>query len=226
MKRPATLPWEMPQPAFPTPSMIGYGVRLRGLAKDVVTEDSFRQGMTIRKWVDVEKRNLHPRVYVARGYHNNYVTPGTQVPRDPSLLGIEIGKLACGVGEGASQVLDDVKDAVSDIGETVKDVAVTLGKILGGAVAGFSRFGNPLAGAIGGLIAGIAEANASDAEHEPSADDWRKREEEHAPERGKYGKVLTPPEEPNPLVTNDPDPAKNETAARSSSGPEAARQAR
>lgn len=208
IKRPATLPWEMPQPVFPVPSTIGYGVRLRGLAKDIVTEDSFKQGMTIRQWVDVEKSGFHPRVYVARGYHNNYATPGTQVPRDPSLLGIEIGKLACGVGEGASQVIDDLKDTASDIGETAKDIALTLLKMLAGA-----QVGGPW-GALGGLIAGIAEAVASDADHEPTADDWRKREQEHAPERGTYGLVLTPPEVPNPLVISDPDPTKNETAAR------------
>jgi hypothetical protein len=107
VKRPATLPWEAPAPVFPEPSYVGYGVRLRGLGKDVVSQDTFKQGMTVIKWTDIEKdtsSGFHPRVYVARGCHNNYATPGTHVPRDPTLLSIDIGSLACGVGEGASAV--------------------------------------------------------------------------------------------------------------------------
>jgi hypothetical protein len=211
VQRPATLPWEMPQPVFPTPSRLGYGVRLRGLAKDIVTADSFKQGMTVHRWDELEKNGLHARVYVARGYHNNYATPGTQVPRDPSILGIEVGKLACGVGEGASAISDTVKDTLADAGETVKDVLITLAKIVAGAAAG-GPFGVPLLGAIGGLIAGIVEANASSAPHQPSADDWRVREQEHPPDDNNYGLVLTPPEVSDPLDRANPDPAKRENA--------------
>ena len=205
--RPATLPWETPLPVFPTPRVVAYGARLRGLAKDVLRGESFRQGMTLQRWDDVETSGLHPRVYVARGYHNNYVGPGKQPPADPSLATVQVGILACGIGESASQAVDDVKDVGSDIVETVKDAAVALGKIAAGAKVG-ALFGVPLIGALAGALAGIAEAIASDADHQPSADDWRKREEEHAPDRGTYGLVLTPLEVPNPL-----DPAKNETAA-------------
>jgi hypothetical protein len=111
VKRPSPLPWETPgQPVFPEPSHVGYGVRLRGLGKDVVSQDTFKQGMTIHKWTDIEKDSssgFHPRVYVARGYHNNYATPGAHVPRDPTLLSINIGSIACGVGEGASAISDE-----------------------------------------------------------------------------------------------------------------------
>jgi hypothetical protein len=208
--KPLTLPWETPNPTFPDPARVAYGVRLRGLAKDVADSEHLKQGMTMKAWKDVEHTGHHPRIYVARGYHNNYVAPGEHIPRDPTELSVELGKLACGVGEGASQLLADVKDTVKDAGETLKDVALTLVKIFAGAALGAS-FGNPLAGALSGLAAGLAEANASSADHAPSADDWRKREIEHCPKRGQYGLVITPEDVPEPLIS-DPDPLKNETA--------------
>jgi hypothetical protein len=213
VKRPATLPWETPQPTFPEPSRVGYGVRLRGLAKDV-SETFFRQGMTIRDWHDeVEKSGLHPRVYVSRGYHNNYSTAGTQPPTEATLGSIAIGSLACGVGEGAAAIGSEIKDAVADAGDVAGDVALTLAKMLAGAEIGFALGPlGALGGAVGGLVAGIVEANASSADHEPSADDWRQREEEHAPLPGKYGLVVAPADVPNPLETKNPDPARNETA--------------
>jgi hypothetical protein len=209
VKHPFKLPGEPADPPFPPPSRVGYGVRMRGLAKDVVSSDTFKQGMTIHKWTEVEKHGNHPRVYVTSGYHNNYATPGEQVARDITLLNLEIGKIACGLGEGLSAITDEIKDTVSDAGETVKDVAVTLLKILAGA----ALFSNPIVGAIVGLAAGVAEASASSADHQPSADDWREREKEPGPVRGKYGLVLTPLGVPNPLVAH-PDPAQNETATQ------------
>jgi hypothetical protein len=211
VRKPLTMPWESPIPAFPVPDRVGYGVRLRGLAEDVAQSEHLKQGMTMFEWKNVEHFGNHPRVYVARGYHNNYVTPGDHVPREATMLGIEVGKLACGTGEGVSQLVDDVKDTVGDVGDTLEDIAVTLVKVIAGAAFG-AKFGLPLVGAIGGLAAGLAEASASSADHSPSADSWRQREVEHGPERAKYGLVLTPSDVPDPLV-HDPDPAKNETAA-------------
>lgn len=208
--KPAKLPWEEPNPAFSEPAHIGFGVRLRGLGKDVADSEHLKQGMTIQEWKNVEHIGNHPRVYVSKGYHNNYATPGVQPPRDGSMASIEIGKLACGIGEGVSQIVDKIDDKVSDVGETVKDIIVSLAKIFAGAAIG-ARFGNPLAGFIGGLASGIAEANASSATHNPTAEEWRKKELEHAPIRGDYGLVITPKDVPEPLI-NDTDPLKNEAA--------------
>ena len=56
VKRPGTLPWETPTPTFPTPSRVGYGIRLRGLAKEV-SPTMFQQAMTIHDWdTEVEKK--------------------------------------------------------------------------------------------------------------------------------------------------------------------------
>jgi len=208
--KPLTLPWETPNPTFPPPALVGYGVRLRGLAEDIADTEYMKQGMTIRKWDDVEKNGNHPRVYVSHGYHNNYVTPGEQVPRDPTMLNLEIGKLSCGVGEGLAEFGDTIDDAMSDIKEAFSDVFLTLAKIFTGYSIG-ARFGNPSAGAIAGLAAGLAEANSSSADHNPSAEEWRKKEIEHAPQRRFYGLVITPADVPHPLIS-DPDPLKNETA--------------
>lgn len=216
VRKPATFPWEVPSAPFPAPDRVAYGVRLRGLAEDIADDEHMKQGMTMAEWKNVEHHGNHPRVYVSRGYHNSYVAPGEQVPRDPTLLGIAVGKLACGVGEGASQIGDDVKDALSDAGNTVEDVAITLAKVLAGAAIGGS-FGLPLVGAIGGLAAGLIEAASSSADHEPTADDWRKNELEHGPVRAQYGIVITPAEVPQPLK-QDPahvdDPDKHEVATQ------------
>ena len=113
-----------------------------------------------------------------------------------------------------SALVDAAKDVGADLKEDAKDIAVTVVKMLAGAEigAGFGPFG-AIAGAVGGFLAGFAEGSASSADHQPSADNWRQREEEHGPPAGNYGVVITPPEVPQPLETTNKDPTKNEIAA-------------
>ena len=206
VKKPATFPWDQPNPPFPDPEYVGYGVRLRGIMDQAVEDTTlFRQGMIIRPWMETEKLGQHPRVYVANGYHNNYSRAGMQPPLNATLFGLQIEKLGCGVTEGVDQIIDEVKDTWSDVKETSKDVAVVVAKIAAGAKIG------GLFGAVVGLMAGIAEALSSSADRERTPEEWKRLEEEHGPEPQRYGLILTPPEVPLPVKTNDPDPAKNDT---------------
>lgn len=205
IKKPAIFPWEQPNHPFPDPEYVGYGVRLRGISDQAIDDATlFRQGMNIRPWIDVEHIGQHPRIYVANGYHNNYSRAGTQNPINANIFGFEIEKLACGAVEGVDQIIDEVKNSWSDIKETAGDVGVTVAKVAAGSrIAG-------IWGALGGFIAGIVEALSSSADHERSPEEWKGLEEEHGPQPQHYGLILTPPEVPKPVYTDDLDSTKND----------------
>jgi hypothetical protein len=189
-------------------------VRLRGLGQDF-QPDLFKQGMIVRSWNQTPKIGNHARVYVAKGYHNNYSEPGDHDPAGAELLGIPLPQIVCELTEELDEQVNGVKETLDDIGETVKDVAITIAKVAAGAAVGGGLFGplGAMAGALGGAIAGIVEAVSSSNTDDVPAEEIRKElEREPGPPDKRYGLVLKPEDVGDPLI-HDSDPAKNETAA-------------
>lgn len=216
IRRPAILPWEQGG-AFDQPLYIGYGVRLRGIAEDI-SPNLFTQGMVVRRWDDAPHIGTHPRIFVAKGYHNNYWRGGDHSPPDPKILNIAVGKISCEISEEIDEGVNSIIEALEDVAETSKDIIVTVAKIVAGGGIGFDLFGPPgaLIGAAAGAIAGIAEAlSTSNTDDVPSEEVRQELEKEPAPPVGRYGLVLKPSEVADPLF-HDPahrdDPEKDETA--------------
>jgi hypothetical protein len=213
VRKPAVLPWD-PGGSFEQPTHVGYGVRLRGLGKDF-QPDLFKQGMIVRSWNQTPKMGNHARVYVAKGYHNNYSEPGDHDPAGAELLGIPLPQIVCELTEEVDEKVNDVKETLEDIGEVAKDVTITIAKVAAGGAIGGSLFGplGAMAGAIGGAIAGVIEAvSSSNTDDVPSEEIRKELEREPGPPDKRYGLVLTPADVGDPLI-HDADPAKNETAA-------------
>ncbi|TQJ30261.1 hypothetical protein [Microbacterium sp. SLBN-146] len=220
--RPLTLPWEAPGNPFPDPSHVGYSARLRGVSK-YLTPDLATTGMFIREWKDASRLGLHPRAFVAKGYHNNHPQPGSQPPANFELLGVPVEELGCGLLESLQDVKEDVEDFIDDLGDFAEGAGITIAKAVAGASigAGFLGIGAAL-GAAAGLAAGIAEALAgSDDDDRPTPEEIAAAEEEHAPDReAGYGTVLAPEGLADPLTQI---PRESATEIRRWLGPPSAR---
>jgi hypothetical protein len=211
IKKPAVLPWDHGG-SFESPLYVGYGVRLRGLGKDFAPS-LFKQGMLIRPWSQTPRIGDHPRVFVARGYHNNYSEAGDHDPADSSLLGIPLPQIVCDLTEEVDEAANSVQETLDDIGETIKDIMITEAKIVAGAAGGFGLGGfvGSALGAMAGAALGIFEAlSSSNTDDVPGEEVRKELEREPGPPDKRYGLVLTP-DGVDPLF-HDPDPAKNETA--------------
>ena len=213
VRRPKLLPWEHGTP-FPEAERVFYSVRLRGVAK-ALAPDMFKLGMLEYAWTGVERvppTSTHHRAYVARGSHNLYRNAGEQPRTEPTALGFPIEEYSCGAVNMVDQVVDDINEFVDDVGETAKDVLVLWAKVAAGAAIGS---GIPLigtaVGALGGAIAGLVEAFSSSSD-QPSPPPTTGTD--YGPPPQQYGVVLTPPELSQPLVTDNPNPNKNETARK------------
>jgi hypothetical protein len=217
VQRPAVLPWD-PGGTLPQPIHVAYGVRLRGIAEDVMPS-LFKQGMIVRDWPGETPhipQTTHPRVFVTKGYHNNYPAAGDHNPAEAELLVIPIGKLTCDVTEEIDEQVNDFKETLEDIGETAKDIGITIAKSLAGAAIGAGILGpvgagiGALAGGVAGLIEGLATSNTDDL---PSEEVREALEREPGPPPGRYGLVLSP-DGVDPLLPAPPGqpPAAAETA--------------
>jgi hypothetical protein len=182
---------------------------MRGLAKDIAP-DTFRQGMTIRRWDQISRPpdSVHPRVFVTKGYHNNYSIHGDKDPTEGVLLGvIPLDRLTCSIVEGFDKVVNDIKEAADDVGETAKDIAVTLAKMVAGSGIGL-KIAGPLGaglGALAGIAAGVFEGLSTSNTDDVPAEDIRKAlEREPGPKLGQpYGVVVRPDDVDNPLLPPD-----------------------
>ena len=221
VRQTATFPWEQ-QSAPPQPLYAAYGARLRGIAKDLLSgSDLFAQGMVVRPWdrVSCAPNSTHPRVFVTKGYHNNYSTFGDKEPAQGVLIkAVPIDKLSCGVTEAIDEVANEIDESMQDVLETLKDAGVTLAKMVAGAGSGFG-WGGPLgaglgaiAGAAAGIFEGLATSNTDDI---PSEDIRKDLEREIGPKPGTpYGLVLKPDDVSNPLLPPQPGhPELDESAA-------------
>jgi hypothetical protein len=207
IKKPAPLPWDSGG-TFQPPLYVGYGVRQRGLSKDIFP-DLIKQAMVIRPWDEVPRipGSNHPRVFVTKGYHNNYSQPGDKDPVESDLV--------CEITQEADASSDEFKGTLEDIEETLKDYVVTVAKIAAGSAAGFGIGGFPgsAIGAMAGAIAGIAEAlSTSNDEDAPTEDAGKGLEREPGPPPGQYGLVLKPPGVDALLPPDAAHPENNETA--------------
>jgi hypothetical protein len=212
IRKPATLPW-LPGGHFEAPIYAAYGVRLRGIAKKFLPA-LFKQGMLVQTWDKTRRIGNHPRVFVAKGYHNNYHEPGDHAPAASNLLTIPIGEISCEVTEELDEAVNDIEEFLEDVGEVAKDVSITIGKILAGAAAGVGLLGFAGAawGAAAGAVAGIIEAvSSSNTENVPSEDVREELEKETGPVDRRYGLVLTPAGV-NPLLPDPKNPENDETA--------------
>jgi hypothetical protein len=207
IQQPATLPWDHGG-AFPQPLYVGYGVRLRGLSKEVFP-DLFKQGMIIRPWGDVQRipGTFHPRVFVTKGYHNNYSLPGDKDPSEGELLSIPLEHLVCEITEEVDEVANDAKETLEDIEETFKDSVITIAKIVAGSAIGFGLGGGlgSALGAFAGAVAGVIEAlSTSNTDDVPSEEIRQGLEREPGPPDRSYGLVLKPADVANPLLPPAP----------------------
>jgi hypothetical protein len=202
LQKPAVLPWE-PGGSFINPLFVGYGVRIRGIAKDVAP-NLFKLGMIIRPWATASRIGLHPRVFVTEGYHNNNFEPGDRDPFQEDFVGTKLAELTCEVVEEGDKFVQDVKNALRDIGHAAADVAVTIAKVYAGASAGFGLGGFPgaLLGAIAGAAAGVAEALSTSSTDDVPDKDTRKllEREPGPPQTGGYGRVIKPVDVADPLT--------------------------
>jgi hypothetical protein len=217
VRQSATFPWEGPAPP-PVPLYVAYGVRLRGVAK-YISPQMFSQGMVVRPWDQVSKlqNSVHPRVFVTKGYHNNYSTHGDKDPVEGKFIGLPIEKLACGITEEVGDAVDEAEETLEDVGETLKDIGVTLAKMVAGAGIGMG-IGGPLGagiGALAGIGAGILEGLATSNTDDVPPEEVRKAlEREIGPKQGTpYGLVLKPDDVANPLLPPEPGhPERDESA--------------
>ena len=219
--QPAAFPWEAPGTPLPTPSHVGYSVRLRGVSRKLVRELA-TTGMLMRTWDQVSRIGMHPRVFVAKGYHNNYPQPGPQPPANLAVLGLGLEELSCEVLGIYQDVKEDVEDALDDLGDFAEAAGITILKAVAGAGIGAS-IGGPFGAAIGaaaGLAAGIIEAIVgSDDDDRPTDQEIEAAEMEHAPDLAGYGIVLKPADVANPLV-GDTEPPESALVVRTWLGTE------
>jgi hypothetical protein len=212
VKKPAVLPW-LPGGQFEAPIYSAYGVRLRGLGEQFLPT-LFKQGMLVKPWAQTSRIGNHPRVFVAKGYHNNYHEAGDHAPAEPRLLSIPLAEIACEVTEEVDEAVNDVEEFLEDVGEVAKDVTITVAKIAAGAAAGVGLLGfaGAALGAAAGAIAGIIEAvSSSNEENVPSEEVRKELEKETGPVDKRYGLVLTP-SGIDPLLQDPQHPENNESA--------------
>jgi hypothetical protein len=121
------------------PLYLGFGQRTRGNCKenleymqpivDIIAGpmQMFWQRMEVAAWDAVTKApgTLHPRIYVTRGTHNLYVSPGNHNPGEIPIFG-KACELVSDVDKGVGDVVDTVEDAFDD----VKDSAIIVTKAL------------------------------------------------------------------------------------------------
>ncbi len=194
--RPAAFP--LTPAAFPEPKYIGYSVRTRGVLENVrVLRPLLRQGMQVYSWEagEVGRVGRHPKVFVAKDSHNNYVDPG---PKDPP--SITLGNNFCEVTDRALEAIRGLESTVRTTA-TVTAFVTKLGAGCGIGAAIGAPFGG-VGGAIGcgigalvGLIAAIVEAVVinSGGSSAPVRDAAREQaERDQAPEEGRFGLVLAP----------------------------------
>lgn len=211
--KPLVLPWEPPGSPFPTPSHVGYSVRLRGVSRHL-NPGAATTGMMVRQWQDVSRLppgdGLHPRAFVASGYHNNHPQPGKQPPANFTLLGVPIEELGCGLLEDIQDLKEDFQEVLDDVGDFLEAAGITVAKALVGAQIGASIGGIGAAvGAVAGLAAGIIEAIVgSDDDDGPTPQELAAAEAERPPERAEgYGTTLKPENLSNPLTEDPPESA-------------------
>lgn len=121
------------------PIYLGFGQRTRGNCPDNLKYmqpivdiiagpmQLFWQKMEVVPWDAVTKApgTLHPRIYVTKGTHNLYVSPGNHNPREIPIFG-EACELAGTLDEG----VDDVVTTVENTVDGVRDAAVAVTKAL------------------------------------------------------------------------------------------------
>jgi hypothetical protein len=216
----ATFPWDGAAPP-PTPLYMGFGLTLRGVADALVDSEMTRNTFRILPWNEVERmgtNSTHPRVFVTRGYHNNYSRFGDHDPPEIEFFSIPVEKLTCGALETFDKVKQDVTDAVDDVGDFFEDIGVAIAKVAAGAALGF-QFGGPagyLAGAAAGLVGGLVEAlSSSGSDDHPDDAAWNALEREAGPDPENFGLVLKPSDVANPLSpTIEGRPGKQEQASQ------------
>jgi hypothetical protein len=205
IQKPTVLPWDQ-SGSFPAPQFVGYGVRIRGLAKDVAPS-LFKLGMIIQPWDTTSRIGLHPRIFVTQGYHNNNFVPGDRDPFEQEFLGTNLAELTCEATEAGDEFVRKLEGIARDIGHTVVDIAVTIAKVYAGASAGFGLLGpaGVVIGALAGAAAGIAEALSSSSTDDVPDKDTRQllEREPGPPATGSYGRVIKPDDVADPL-THEP----------------------
>lgn len=201
VRKPATWPWEGGD-ELPAPDWIGYGRRGRGPA-EVIAPDLLRTQMNIHPWSEIFRVGRHPKVFVSKGSHNNYVLPGPHEP--PSISGDD---LACGAIDEVSDAIDEVEQMIEDIKDVIDDILVFVAKAAAGCAIG-AIFAGPIGcgiGAVVGAIAGGIEGSQTGSDNDSSTLDESAVEElerDHPPDQDDYGLVLTP----ETLTNNLPDGA-------------------
>jgi hypothetical protein len=107
-----------------------------------------RIGMTVHRWEDVNRVGEHPKIFVSRGTHGNYLTPGPQPhPLQPFTPGdLDLNQGTCAQIETLDEVIaggEEVnipgKDA--DIGLLIVVGILTFGVSLWTTHTGYSSFG-------------------------------------------------------------------------------------
>jgi tetrahydromethanopterin S-methyltransferase subunit G len=140
---------------------------------------------------EVRRVGTHPKVFVARVTHNNYPVPRVHEP-----LAIPISDELCGVTEDVDEEVRERLDDLEESVDTVKSVVVTVAKVAAGLCVGaiFGPLGCTIGAAVGGIAAAIEAAAASSDDESDPVDDAvaEEMEQDHPPDEGAYGLVLTP----------------------------------
>lgn len=199
--KPADLPWEAPGAVFPPPSHVAFGVRLRGLSEDLFG-DMMKQAMVVRTWNEVHQipGTNHARVFVTRGYHNNYSDAGDQQPVQAEFFGIPVDELSCSAVSGIQKIKQDIEDGWDDFTTTVADIAVLRAKIAAGAGIGFDvgGFAGGMIGSIAGAASGILEMLSGSDDDQLSDQQLEQLEAEPGSIGGQFGTVVKPADVADP----------------------------
>jgi len=121
------------------PLYLSFGQRTRGNCPenlkymqpivDIITGpmELFWQKMEVVQWDAVTKApgTLHPRIYVTKGTHNLYVSPGNHNPAEIPIFG-----KACEIAGTVDEGVDDVVTTVEDTLDDVETAAVIVTKAL------------------------------------------------------------------------------------------------
>lgn len=216
----AAFPWDGAADP-PAPLYIGFGMTLRGVMEELSSAEMFRNTFRVLPWTQVTKMGApptHPRVFVTRGYHNNWSTWGDHDPAEVGFATLNVGKLSCGALNTFDDVKSDVEEAIEDVGEFFEDVGIAVTKIVAGSALGFSLGGGPgsALGALAGLVGGILEAlSSSGTDDKPDDAAWDSLEREPGSDPENFGLVLKPASVANPLKpTIDGRPGAQEVAAQ------------
>lgn len=160
-------PLDLADDEFPVPDFVGFSRRARGVllnvGSSIVDSESFTL-MALAQTSAGEGRftGNHPHVFVARGTHNMYASPGSNdAPKFDSSLPLPVELIdTCILADNIDYLFKEVEEVREQVSNAVgkgKKAGIAIGKIAAGAAVG-GAIGGPIGAAFGGWAGVMAAA--------------------------------------------------------------------